>query len=116
MTKSYDSINKEGIIGSKSWIINMYLDQLAKFEKIGLGNKTENGVTVTETVIDMTKKRLAQLSAVYNAGSRLGSPYYIKKKISLKEKLLNGSTNSNGTADTTVSKNIRTNGHESSRS
>ena len=80
MTKSYDSINKEGIIGSKSWIINMYLDQLAKFEKIGLGNKTENGVTVTETVIDMTKKRLAQLSAVYNANTKLGSPYYIKKK------------------------------------
>ena len=39
----------------------MYRDQLIKFNKIGLGNKTENGVVVTDTLISATKRRLAQL-------------------------------------------------------
>ena len=39
----------------------MYRDQLIKFNKIGLGNKTENGVVVTEILIETTKHRLNQL-------------------------------------------------------
>ena len=39
----------------------MYRDQLIKFEKIGLGNMTENGVIVTRVLIDVTKRRLCQL-------------------------------------------------------
>ena len=39
----------------------MYKDQLIKFDKIGLGNKTENGVVVTEILIETTKHRLNQL-------------------------------------------------------
>jgi hypothetical protein len=39
----------------------MYRDQLIKFDKIGLGNKTENGVVVTEVLIGATQRRLAQL-------------------------------------------------------
>ena len=39
----------------------MYRDQLIKFDKICLGNKTENGVVVTEVLISATKRRLAQL-------------------------------------------------------
>ena len=39
----------------------MYRDQLIKFKKIGLGNRTENGVVVTEVLIDATKRRLCQL-------------------------------------------------------
>ena len=38
-----------------------YRDQLEKFVKIGLGNKTENGVVVTEVLMDATKRRLCQL-------------------------------------------------------
>ena len=40
----------------------MYRDQLIKFNKIGLGNKTENGVVVTDILIDATKRRLSQLT------------------------------------------------------
>lgn len=39
----------------------MYRDQLIKFNKIGLGRKTENGVVVTEVLINATKRRLSQL-------------------------------------------------------
>ena len=39
----------------------MYKEQLDKFAKIGLGNKTENGVVVTDTLIEATKRRLNQL-------------------------------------------------------
>ena len=42
-------------------IRKMYRDQLIKFDKIGLGNKTENGVVVTEILIATTKRRLRQL-------------------------------------------------------
>ena len=39
----------------------MYKDQLIKFYKIGLGRKTENGVVITEILIEATKRRLNQL-------------------------------------------------------
>ena len=42
-------------------IRKMYRDQLIKFSKVGMGNKTENGVVVTQTLIDATKRRLDQL-------------------------------------------------------
>ena len=39
-----------------------YRDQLKSFKKIGIGNKTNHGVTVTKNLIKVTKKRLSQLS------------------------------------------------------
>lgn len=39
-----------------------YRDQLTRFNKIGLGNKTDNGVIVTEILINVTKRRLNQLN------------------------------------------------------
>tara|TARA_R110002012_G_C11509456_1_gene598258 strand:+ start:189 stop:371 length:183 start_codon:yes stop_codon:yes gene_type:complete len=44
-----------------SEVRKFYRDQLIKFNKIGLGGKTENGVTVTETLINATMCRLQQL-------------------------------------------------------
>lgn len=52
---------------SKLSIINTYREQLDKFKMIGLGNKTENGVVVSDRLIDTTKRRLSQLSAIYEA-------------------------------------------------
>ena len=52
---------------SKLTIINSYIEQLEKFKKIGIGNKTEYGVMVTDKLIDTTKRRLAQLSVTYEA-------------------------------------------------
>ena len=47
----------------------MYRDQLIKFNKIGLGNKTENGVIITDILINATKRRLGQLRFTpYNNG------------------------------------------------
>ena len=42
-------------------IIYFYRGQLAKFHKIGMGNQTENGVTITDRLLDMTKFRLDEL-------------------------------------------------------
>ena len=52
---------------SKLTIINSYREQLDKFKKVGLGNKTEYGVVVSDKLIDTTKRRLSQLSATYEA-------------------------------------------------
>ena len=52
---------------SRLSVINLYREQLKKFKKIGLGNETEYGVVITSKLIDTTKKRLAQLSATYEA-------------------------------------------------
>ena len=48
-------------------IINLYREQLKTFKKIGLGKKTEHNTVITPKLIDCTKKRLAELSANYNA-------------------------------------------------
>ena len=42
-------------------IITFYKDQLAKFEKIGMGGSTENDTIVTPSLIAVTRKRLGQL-------------------------------------------------------
>ena len=47
---------------SPNEVVNEYLRQLQKFRKLGIGNKTENGVTVTQALIDITKKRMQQLA------------------------------------------------------
>ena len=45
-----------------SEVRKFYRQQLEKFYKIGIGNKTENGVVVTEILIEVTKRRLSQLN------------------------------------------------------
>tara|TARA_R110000824_G_scaffold154881_2_gene327101 strand:- start:154 stop:366 length:213 start_codon:yes stop_codon:yes gene_type:complete len=42
-------------------IIYFYRGQLVKFHKIGMGNKTENGVTITDQLLDITNLRLSEL-------------------------------------------------------
>jgi len=41
-----------------SRMIAFYRDQLSKFYQLGIGKKTEFKVTVTDQLIDVTKKRL----------------------------------------------------------
>ena len=43
-------------------IIHFYKEQLRRYKKIGLGNKTEHNVVVTEQLIEITKKRLNELT------------------------------------------------------
>jgi len=47
--------------GSRQYIIRFYREQLRKFDKIGIGQRTEWDVEVTQLLIDITKKRLDQI-------------------------------------------------------
>ena len=51
---------KESVI-SKNIIYRFYIEQLEKFERLGIGKKTENNIVVTENLINITKHRLQQL-------------------------------------------------------
>lgn len=50
--------NRDGKRELYSRMIAFYRDQLQKFYQLGIGNKTEFRVTVTDTLINVTKKRL----------------------------------------------------------
>ena len=52
--------------GSKLWVIHFYQEQLTKFNKLGLGQRTEFGVLITEDLIKITEDRLKKLSVVYD--------------------------------------------------
>ena len=54
------------LTSSKLWVINFYREQLSKFRKLGVGNKTENDVLITESLIELTENRLNKLSVVYD--------------------------------------------------
>jgi len=49
------------MIKGKLGVISFYKEQLRRFKKIGIGNKTEFNTLVTDQLIDITKKRLAEL-------------------------------------------------------
>ena len=64
--KSEEQLIREGIINenkifSNHVIAQFYVDQLTKFKKLGLGGETENGVIVTKSLIQVTRKRLEKL-------------------------------------------------------
>ena len=103
------------VLGSKKWLINFYQEQLDYFTKVGLGKYTTHDVKVTPKLIECTRKRLEQLTLVYDA--RL-TPQAIKLRRSrdyrLKKEKLNGQPTSNGAANIESCKDIRTNGHEGS--
>ena len=54
------------ITTSRLWLLHFYREQLRKFEKLGMGEKTENDVLITEDLIRVTKDRLNKLSVVYD--------------------------------------------------
>ena len=53
-------IDRDKVI-SRGYIASIYKQQLEKFDKIGIGGETENGVVVTQNLIDITNKRLYEL-------------------------------------------------------
>ena len=46
---------------TRLYIINFYIEQLERFNKIGIGNKSEFGVRITQSIIDLTQERLWEL-------------------------------------------------------
>ena len=60
-----EKINPEiRLLSTRLGLYKFYQDQLKKFYKIGLGNKTKFNVTVTPTLIDATNRRLSQLGGM----------------------------------------------------
>ena len=43
-------------------VVQFYREQLKSFDKIGIGNKTNSGVVVTHKLINITNRRLNQLT------------------------------------------------------
>ena len=69
---------------SRTYIASFYKSQLEKFAKIGIGNDTENGVIVTQNLIDITNKRLLQIQPLTG---RMIAEYYKKiASMNLEEK------------------------------
>ena len=105
--------------GSKLWMINFYRERLSYYDKVGLGNLTEFNVRVTPQLIAVTKKRLDQLTLVYDSKM---TPQALRlrrlKVIRLKEKgQLNGHhINGNGTTATQSSENNSNTRHERDKS
>ena len=68
------------LYNSKLSMVNFYRDQLTKFKKVGIGQFTECNVQVTDRLIDITKKRLSQLSSTYNANLTPAAEKWRKRK------------------------------------
>ena len=53
------------VTGNKLTLINFYREQLQKFNKLGIGTETETKTLVSDRLIKATRKRLDELSSVY---------------------------------------------------
>ena len=49
---------------SRTFIAKFYMEQLAKFEKLGIGKATENDIIITPELIRITRERLFQLKPI----------------------------------------------------
>ena len=99
--------NQFEVVGSRKWLINFYQERLDYFKKIGVGNKLrEFNMIVSRTLLKATKRRLNELTLVYEVGLTSATLRWRKNKLN-KEKLSNGSTNDNGT---TIASRVQNNG------
>ena len=85
--KTEKQLIEEGLISQgketpRSYIAKFYRQQLVKFEKIGIGNETENKVKITQKLIDTTKKRLRELQPMsLKEFKRLEKEFYTKEVV-----------------------------------
>ena len=56
--------SEQQMLTTRKSLIGWYRDQLAKFNKLGIGKFTENNTKVSQALIDTTKKRIVQLGGV----------------------------------------------------
>ena len=98
------------VTGSKLWLINFYREQLGKFAKLGLGGITEHEVKVTAVLIEATKRRLRELTVVYD--SSMTSQALKLRKLKKRKGRLNVKTNGNGAVTTSLRKGNSNTGHE----
>ena len=58
------------LYNSKLAMINLYREQLKTFDKLGIGNHTEFNTKITQELIDVTEKRLSELSSTYSVSKK----------------------------------------------
>ena len=80
---------------SRLWLIHFYREQLSKFRKLGLGQETQFGVKITEKLIQITEKRLTDLTLVWERGAS-DQALYQRRLRDKKKGQLNGISNTNG--------------------
>ena len=59
-----EGLINEGSVISRNYLALFYSNQLDKFNRLGMGNETENGVVITPTLIKTTERRLNQLKPI----------------------------------------------------
>ena len=96
------------VIGSRLWTINFYREQLKHFAKVGLGNKTQHDVKVTKELIAITKKRLAQLTVIYDSSLTADGLRHRKHRV---KRSLNGQQNHTNGNGATASSRMQDNGN-----
>ena len=80
---------------SKLWLIHFYKEQLSKFKRLGLGRETQFGVIITEKLIKVTEKRLADLTLIWDSDASHQALY--QRRLRHKKKgQTNGISNTNG--------------------
>ena len=80
---------------SRLWLIHFYREQLSKFRKLGLGQETQFGVKITEKLIQITEKRLTDLTLVWEHGVS-DQALYQRRLRDKKKGQLNDTSNTNG--------------------
>ena len=96
------------VIGTRIWVINFYRDQLRKYTRVGLGNLTEHDVKVTKELIEITEKRLRDLTTIYDSGITVAG--HKSRKRRAERKLFSGQKNTHNNG-TTVASRMQNNGN-----
>ena len=89
------------VIGSRLWTINFYREQLKYFARVGLGNRTQHDVMVTPKLIAVTKKRLEELTVIYDSSLTADGLRHRKHRA---KRRLNGQNHTNGNGATASSR------------
>ena len=123
--------SEQQMLTTRKSLIGWYRDQLAKFNKLGIGKFTENNTKVSQTLIDTTMKRIVQLGGVdalhpdwgilkiepsdNNSTARV-KLFRERRQVKAKLREMLNDNHTNGTASNTRSKSIGNNGHEGDQS
>ena len=119
------------MLTTRKSLIGWYRDQLAKFNKLGIGKFTENNTKVSQTLIDTTEKRIVQLGGVDalnpdwgmiriepsdNNSTERVRIFRERQQVKAKLREMMDDNHTNGTASHTRSKSNGNTGHEGDQS
>ena len=123
--------SEQQMLTTRKSLIGWYRDQLAKFNKLGIGKFTENNTKISQTLIDTTKKRIVQLGGVDalhpdwgmikiepsdNNSTKRVRVFRERQQVKQKLREMMNDNHTNGTASHTRSKSNGDIGHEGGQS